>query len=308
VNVYGEVIVAEARRRGIRVRVEDDARALFTLEHGGTVVRCRESLTDRTSALTYEACADKRLTHDVLERAGYRVPRRASYTDAAAACRFLAACGRLVVKPARGEQGHGVTVDLADAEALERAVALAHQWDEAVLLEEFVPGNDLRIIVIGHGYVAAIERRPPVVRGDGRSTVAELVDRFNRARHAATRGESQVPLDDETRRCAALAGFAWDAVVPAGTAVVLRKAANYHPGGSITDVTDAVSPALRAAAEGASRALDIPVVGFDFLTPDHAGPDYVIIEANERPGLANHEPQPVPARFIDFLFPATARP
>ena len=32
----------------------------------------------------------------------------------------------------------------------------------------------------------------------------------------------------------------------------------------------------------------------------------VIIEANERPGLANHEPQPTAERFIDLLFPSTA--
>jgi hypothetical protein len=29
----------------------------------------------------------------------------------------------------------------------------------------------------------------------------------------------------------------------------------------------------------------------------------VFIEANERPGLANHEPQPTAQAFIDFLFP-----
>ena len=28
-----------------------------------------------------------------------------------------------------------------------------------------------------------------------------------------------------------------------------------------------------------------------------------LIEANERPGLANHEPQPTAERFIDLLFP-----
>ena len=32
-------------------------------------------------------------------------------------------------------------------------------------------------------------------------------------------------------------------------------------------------------------------------------PDYAIIQANERPGLANHEPQPTAEKFIDFLFP-----
>jgi len=33
------------------------------------------------------------------------------------------------------------------------------------------------------------------------------------------------------------------------------------------------------------------------------GPEYVIIEANERPGLANHEPAPTAQRFVDLLFP-----
>ena len=67
----------------------------------------------------------------------------------------------------------------------------------------------------------------------------------------------------------------------------------------------AAEAALRAAAEHASRVLDIPVTGLDFLVPAVDGPDYVIIEANERPGLANHEPQPTVQRFVDLLFPNT---
>ena len=35
--------------------------------------------------------------------------------------------------------------------------------------------------------------------------------------------------------------------------------------------------------------------------------EFVFIEANERPGLANHEPQPVVERFLDLLFPQTIR-
>jgi len=47
------------------------------------------------------------------------------------------------------------------------------------------------------------------------------------------------------------------------------------------------------------------VVGLDFIVPAPDGPDYAIIEANERPGLANHEPAPTAERFIDLLFPTT---
>jgi D-alanine-D-alanine ligase-like ATP-grasp enzyme len=64
-------------------------------------------------------------------------------------------------------------------------------------------------------------------------------------------------------------------------------------------------PDLVAAAERASEILDIPVVGMDFMVPAVDGPDYHVIEANERPGLANHEPQPTAQCFVDLLFPAT---
>jgi D-alanine-D-alanine ligase-like ATP-grasp enzyme len=47
------------------------------------------------------------------------------------------------------------------------------------------------------------------------------------------------------------------------------------------------------------------VVGVDFIVKHPSEPDYVFIEANERPGLANHEPQPTAQRFIDLLFPLT---
>ena len=76
--------------------------------------------------------------------------------------------------------------------------------------------------------------------------------------------------------------------------------------GTIHDVTAELHPILRDAAETAARALRIPVVGLDFLVPAPDSQQYVIIEANERPGLANHEPQPTAERFIDLLFPFTA--
>jgi D-alanine-D-alanine ligase-like ATP-grasp enzyme len=68
-----------------------------------------------------------------------------------------------------------------------------------------------------------------------------------------------------------------------------------------------VHPDLAAAAVTAARVIDIPVVGIDFIVPSHTEPAYVFIEANERPGLANHEPQPTAERFIDLLFPLSMR-
>ena len=88
--------------------------------------------------------------------------------------------------------------------------------------------------------------------------------------------------------------------------MLVRKAANLHLGGTIHDVTEEVHPTLIRAAVAAARAIDIPVTGVDLMVKSPREADYAFIEANERPGLANHEPQPTAERFVDLLFPLSA--
>lgn len=95
-------------------------------------------------------------------------------------------------------------------------------------------------------------------------------------------------------------------MLPESECLKVRKTANLHTGGTIHDVTSSLHKTLRTAAIDAARAINIPVTGLDFIVPAVDGPEYAIIEANERPGLANHEPQPTAERFIDLLFHQTA--
>jgi D-alanine-D-alanine ligase-like ATP-grasp enzyme len=96
-------------------------------------------------------------------------------------------------------------------------------------------------------------------------------------------------------------------ILPADEVLRVRRTANLHTGGTIHDVTSKLHHTLIETSVEASRALDIPVVGLDLMVPDVEQDDHMFIEANERPGLANHEPQPTVPRFIDLLFPQTQR-
>jgi len=302
-NPYARIIVDEARRRGIEISIDDAEAGLFTLTQGGRRVRCRESLSDLTSAVSMTLCQDKCLTHRTLARAGLQLPAQrlaGSPKDNAA---FLREHGSLVVKPVDGEQGNGVSVDLRSSEDVEDAIIRARQFDQRVLLESFHPGQDLRIVVIGYEVVAAAIRRPAEVVGDGNHSIRQLIEAQSRRRQAATDGESCIPMDDETRRCLQDAGFDYDSVLPGGQHLAVRRTANLHTGGTLEDVTEQLHPVLVEAAVHAARALDIPVVGLDLLITAPDQPEYVFIEANERVGLANHHPQPTAERFIDLLFP-----
>ncbi len=306
-NPYARIIVNEARRRGVHVEIIDAEGGFFRLSYGGRSIRCRESLTDLTSSVAMSICDDKAVTRRLLERAGLSVPAQLESEDAEEISAFLAEHRSLVVKPARGEQGRGVAVGVETPEAVATAMKNARRICDRVLVEACAPGEDLRLVVIGFELVAAAIRRPAQVTADGQSTLRQLIHISSRRRAAATGGESRIPLDNETLRCIAEAGYSLDDILPEGQVLTVRKTANLHTGGTIHDVTEEVHPELAAAAVTAARMIDIPVVGIDLIVPSHTGPDYVFIEANERPGLANHEPQPTAERFIDLLFPLSMR-
>lgn len=304
-NPYARIIADEAIRRGVRVDVLDAEDGYLRLEHGGRSVVTRESLSEYTSAIAMSRCDDKRITRKVVSAAGVRVPAGRTATFDGRDHEFLDQVGEVVVKPARGEQGQGITVGVRTTDELDAALERAGGQDTAILLEECVRGEDLRIVVIDGSVVAAAVRRPAEVVGTGQHSIADLIEAQSRRRAAATGGESRIPVDDLTIATVEAAGHSLGDVLPMGTVLRVRRTANLHTGGTIHDVTDDLHPELARAAVRAAQAIDIPVTGIDLLVPAVDGEDYVFIEANERPGLANHEPRPTAAAFVDYLLPAT---
>ncbi|MEU0494286.1 N-acetylglutaminylglutamine synthetase [Mycobacterium sp. NPDC006124] len=305
-NPYARIIADEAILRGIAVQVLDAKGGYLKLTHGGTSVVTRESLSELTNAVAMSRCDDKRVARRVVAEAGIRVPRGHSATFTDADHDFLREVGSVVVKPVRGEQGAGITVGVTRPDDLDRAITFAAEQCPDVLLEELCPGEDLRIVVINGKVIAAALRRPPEVVGSGDHTIRQLVEAQSRRRAAATHGESVIPVDDLTVDTVREAGWEIDDVLPPNERLTVRRTANLHTGGTIRDVTDDLNPALAKVAVDAADAIGIPVTGIDLIVPSAEGEEYVFIEANERPGLANHEPRPTAQAFVDLLFPRTA--
>jgi GNAT-family acetyltransferase (TIGR03103 family) len=310
-NPYARIIAEEALERGVRVEVSDAEWGEMRLSLGGRTVLTRESLSEFTSAVAMSRCDDKRVTRGSWSRAASGCPVGGpSPTRRPRGRRTAAGRVRRVVVQARPRgagQGQHRGRDLDPTRSSGRW-PLAAQFCPDVLVEELVEGDrPAGGVVIDHEVVAAAVRRPAEVVGDGRTEVTELVRSTSRRRERATGGESRIPLDDATAEVVAESGYAMDDVPPVGERIRVRRTANLHTGGTIEDVTARLHPAIGQAAVRASRAIGIPVTGLDFLVPDVEGPDHVFIEANERPGLANHEPQPTVARFVDLLFPETRR-
>src|SRR3546814_7677842 len=97
-NPYAQIIIDEARRRGVAVEPVDPPEGYFRLTFGGRTVTCRESLSDLTSAVAMSRCDDKTVTRRLLDRAGLRVPAQRVAGPAAENAEFLARYRAVVAK------------------------------------------------------------------------------------------------------------------------------------------------------------------------------------------------------------------
>src|SRR5262249_19671344 len=161
--------------------------------------------------------------------------------------------------------------NLTAREQVERAYAAACAEGEGVMVERHVVGDDYRLLVVGQRLMAAALRQPAHVVGDGRSTIAELIEVVNRDPrrsdgHATVL--TRIRLDGIARTVLAEQGYAPEAVPPAGERVLIRRNANLSTGGTATDVTDRVHPEVAARAVDAARAVGLDIAGVDVVTAD----------------------------------------
>ena len=105
------LVINEARARNIEVEILAPRAEYFRLRHGGRAITCRESLSELTSAVALSRCDDKRVTQQLLRKAGLSVPAHIDASTAEKNRAFLEQYGTIVVKPAKGEE---VRVTLTD--------------------------------------------------------------------------------------------------------------------------------------------------------------------------------------------------
>ncbi|MDK9724532.1 MAG: cyanophycin synthetase [Sterolibacteriaceae bacterium MAG5] len=288
-------IVAAAVARGIPYRRLTQG-SLVQFGWGSKQKRIQAAETSSTSAIGEAIAQDKDLTKRLLHAAGVPVPLGRPVVDAEDAWTAAQEIGLpVVVKPRDGNQGKGVAVNLSTREQILAAFEVAAEFRDEVMVEKYLPGHDFRMLVVGDKLVAAARRDPPLVVGDGTSTVRQLVDQVNadpRRGEGHATSLTKIRFDEIALARLALQDYTADSVPPRGARVILRNNANLSTGGTATDVTDDVHPELAASAVAAAKMVGLDVCGIDVvcdtvLKPlDEQGGG--IVELNAAPGLRMH--------------------
>lgn len=221
-----------------------------------------------------------------------------------------------MIKPIDGNHGRGVTTNIEDREQAIKAMENAKRISNSVIVEQYITGEDYRILVINYRMVAAAKRLPAQVTGDGLHSVRALIDQVNadpRRGYGHEKVLTSINVDTITMKQLEAQQLDLDAVPEAGRTVVLKDTANLSTGGTSVDVTDMVHPSIVFMAERISRVIGLDICGIDFITKDISKPVSetrgAVIEVNAGPGFRMHLapaeglPRNVAAPVIDMLYP-----
>jgi cyanophycin synthetase len=291
--------------------------SLVQLGYGVNQMRFQATITCKTSSIAVDIACNKEQTKQMLDAASIPVAKGDICVDEEDLDNTIRRIGYpIVLKPLDGNHGKGVSINVNTREEAVAGLAFAQKYSRKVIVEKYITGFDFRVLVIDNKMVAAAQRVPANVVGDGKQTIQQLIDETNKDPRRGYGHENvltEITVDRDTMDLLEKKNYTLDTVPPANEVVYLKSTANLSTGGTSIDVTDMVHPENIFLAERISRVIGLDVCGIDIMAKNLTQPlkenGGVILEVNAAPGFRMHLapseglPRNVAAPVIDMLYP-----
>jgi cyanophycin synthetase len=309
-------IVEEAVSRGIPwIRLGTNS--LVQLGYGVNQMRFQATITCKTSNIAVEIACNKEQTKKMLLASSIPVADGDICTDEEELQRTIDKIGYpIVIKPLDGNHGKGASINVLNWEDAVEGLGFAKEYSRRVIVEKFITGYDFRILVIDNKVVAAAQRVPAHVVGDGKNTIQELIDLTNedpRRGYGHENVLTEITVDRDTMDLLEILNYTLDSIPKEDEIIFLKSTANLSTGGTSIDVTDMMHPENVFLAERIARVIGLDVCGIDImadnLTQTLKENGGVILEVNAAPGFRMHLapsdglPRNVASPVIDMLYP-----
>ncbi len=306
---FGVNTMRHSRRQFYNAMWKDAAGAIgatyFGMDRGAAeirrddlAVRVCENKTSFERNETVQLARDKSRVRMMLAEASLPIPRQVQFRVGQfhTALAFLRSSKfSLVVKPAADTgAGAGVSTNIKTSRQLRDAVAWARAYGPKILAEDQIEGDCYRVLVMEGEVVDVVIRRPPLIIGDGRSTVRQLVKRENllRRRHGIRRAQVLVRFDTDLRNTLTAQKLRLTSRPATGVPIVLKRVINDNGTADNCPANGILCSAILESACKAAHVIGARLAGVDLICSDpsipleHSGG--AIIEINVNPGLYYH--------------------
>jgi glutamate--cysteine ligase len=290
-----QIIIAEIQRRKLPFEIIDASNNLIAVTHNNKEFIIHEgTISDANSLIAYWISNDKWMTRQFLLRSGISCAK-GILLDSGYKPEILNSVQLpAVVKPVNTDHGIAVSTNIQNRQELYLAIENAFKFAQKVIVEEFVPGQEYRFLVIDYVVRAIAFREPANVTGDGQSTIQQLIDKKNEGRGNDYRHPLlKIVVDEEVKRHLNALSLTTNSVLKTGEKVYLRKNSNLSTGGDSIDVTDEMPDFYKDVAVKAAQAAGLKIAGIDIIIKDpEAAPspeNYIVVELNAPAMLSMHD-------------------
>jgi cyanophycin synthetase len=267
-------------------------RLLAKFEDQGNVWFIINTATPLTNSPSSTIAKRKHLTNLVLTEAGLPVPKQVPIDSPINAIKFFDTHKEIVIKPAQQLGGIGITILPSTEHDVIKAYKLAKEKNRSksgieVLGEEFVHGDNYRLLVVGEKVVGAVRRKAAEIAGNGKNTVKELIDISNMERKENIL--KPITVDNEVKLRLREHNMTLDSIPKLGERIKLRYSCNLSAGGTTQECMTEVNDYYKELAVKTIKAIGMEYGGVDIITPDISKKDKCAInEINYNPGLRLH--------------------
>lgn len=293
-----QILIKEAITRGVPVEEIDPQDNFIGLGKGDKKTYVKQATkTELDNYITVLVMENKVVTKKIMAQRGIPVPAGEEFSSYDEAARRIGPYvgKKVVIKPKSTNYGLGICIfDQGGSEKdLLEAVEIAFEYDKTVIIEEFIPGQEYRFLVIGGEVVAVLKRVPANVTGDGVRTITQLVDEKNRhpfRGYGYTAPLKKIELDEQTELYLKQQELKFGDVLPDGKTVYLRGNSNISTGGDSIDMTDEMPDFFKRIAVEAAASVKAVFCGVDIIIEDYRDEKspFGIIELNFNPSTDMH--------------------
>ncbi|MDY0096762.1 MAG: hypothetical protein RBS01_00210 [Candidatus Dojkabacteria bacterium] len=253
------------------------------------IINTATPLTNTTSTTIAKR---KNLTNMVLSDFDIPVPKQTPLLNKQDALEFFKQYTNIVIKPSQQLGGKGVTLLPKDKGQVLKAYKYALKESKAksdykVIGEEFIEGENYRLLVLGDKVIGIVRRKSAYVIGNGKDSIKKLIENKNIDRKKEIL--KPITIDNEVKQRLQNLNISLSYIPKVNEEVILRYNCNLSTGGTTQECSKQTHQYYKDIAVKAVKAIGTQFGGVDIITPDITKPAKCAInEINYNPGLRVH--------------------
>ncbi|OGY86811.1 MAG: hypothetical protein A2233_05150 [Candidatus Kerfeldbacteria bacterium RIFOXYA2_FULL_38_24] len=259
-----------------------------------TLVTCK-AVVWGTSYIGMHLSSNKPATTKILYSHHIPVPLQATIKTKTDLIKMLKRHSPLVVKPADLTQGQGVVGNVTTPTQANIAFDIVKKTTQSrafVIAEQQIFSKEFRVIVVNNRFAAAVYYQPPIIVGDGHSSIEALIKKENASKLRMTGWTDSIKVNKQLDFNLQAIGMTKKSIPHKNEQIVLHKVAPVSNGGILIDVTNTVCEENKKLFKKVSKLFGIDILGIDILAPSLeksiVKTGGKIIEVNGGPDLGVH--------------------